>query len=66
MLISCERTLRNKRIISENKKDNATHIVTTTIILIIICLIKYCAIVIALLLIIKLYKKISLFCYTKC
>ena len=66
MLISCERTLRNKRIISENKKDNATRIVTTTIILIIIYLIKYRAIVIVLSLIIKLYKKISLFCSTKC
>ncbi len=50
MLISCERILGNKRIANKSKKDNATYIATTTIILTIICSIKYCAIVIVLLL----------------
>ncbi len=46
MLISCERTLRNKYIINENKKDSITRIATITIILTITCLIKYRTIVI--------------------
>ncbi len=50
MLISCENFLRNKYIASKSEKDNATYIATTTIILTITCLIKYCAIVILLLL----------------
>ncbi len=66
MLISCKRILRNKRITNKSEKDNATRIATTTIMLTIIYSIKYRTIVIALLSIIKLRKKISLFCYTKC
>ncbi len=66
MLISCKRILRNKRITNKSEKDSATRIATTTIMLTIIYSIKYRTIVIALLSIIKLRKKISLFCYTKC
>ncbi len=46
MLINYERSSKNKRIISEVKKDNATRIITTTIMLIIICSIKYRAIIV--------------------
>jgi hypothetical protein len=49
MLINCKRSLKSKRIANESKKSNVTRIATTTTILIIICLIKYCAIVVALL-----------------
>jgi len=50
MSISCKRNLKNKYIISESEKSNVTYIATTTTILTIICLIKYCAIVVVLLL----------------
>jgi len=50
MLISCKRTLRNKRIANKSKKDSTTRIATIAIILTIICSIEYCAIVIVLLL----------------
>jgi len=49
MSINCEKTLRNKRTTNKSKKDSATRIATTTIMLTIIYLIKYRAIVIALL-----------------
>jgi len=48
MLISCEKTLKNKRTTNKSEKDSAMRIAITAIILIIICLIKYRAIVIAL------------------
>jgi len=66
MSINCEFFLKNKRITNESEKDSAMYIATTTIMLIIIYSIKYCAIIIALSSIIKLQKKILLFCYTKC
>jgi len=47
MLISCKRTLRNKRTTNKSKKDSVIRIATTTIILTIIYLIKYRTIVIA-------------------
>ncbi len=50
MLISCKKTLRNKRTTNKSKKDSAIYIATIAIILTITCSIEYCAIVIVLLL----------------
>ena len=50
MSINCKKTLKNKHIANESRKDSATRIATIAIILTIICSIEYCAIVIVLLL----------------
>ncbi len=50
MSINCKRILKNKYIANKSKKDSAICIATIAIILTITCLIKYCAIVIVLLL----------------